>query len=74
MLGGIERGSPAGKVIHWGAPIAVLAAADPRIRISYPDFIQEDGRVFITETQKTVARVHEIPDALLRSLWDNPPG
>lgn len=72
LLGGIEQDSPAGKVIHWGAPIAVLAAADPGIRISYPDFIEEDGRLFITETQKTVARVHAIPDALLRSLWETP--
>jgi hypothetical protein len=69
LLGGVERDSPDGKVIHWGRPVAVLAAKDPRVRISYPDFIWDDGRLFITETQKTIARVHEIPDELLRLLW-----
>ena len=70
LLGGIEQDSPAGKVIYWGRPLAVLAAKDDKVRISYPDFIEDDGKLFITETQKTVARVHEIPDALLRSLWE----
>ncbi len=38
--------------------------------MSYPDLIEEaDGRFYITETQKTVARVHEIPAELLRGLF-----
>jgi len=69
LLGGIERDSSDGKVIHWGLPEVVLYADDRETRISYPDFIQEGDRLFITETQKSTARVHEVPDWLLRRLW-----
>ena len=68
LLGGVERDGPEGKVIHWGPPVAVLYAKDPGVRISYPDFLWDDG-LYVTETQKTVARVHRIPDGLLRILW-----
>lgn len=68
LLGGIERDAPEGKVIHWGEPVAVLYSKDAKLRISYPDFIWDDG-LYVTETQKTVARVHRIPDELLRALW-----
>lgn len=68
LLGGIEVDSPTGKVIQWGKPVAVLYSRDETVRISYPDFIWDDG-LYITETQKTIARVHKIPDALLKSLW-----
>ena len=37
--------------------------------MSYPDLIEQDGRYWITETQKTVARVHEIDKTLLEGLW-----
>jgi hypothetical protein len=70
LLGGIEKNSPEGKVIHWGDPVAVLFAKDEKVRISYPDFVEEGGRLYITETQKDTARVHEIPDALLGLLWN----
>lgn len=69
LLGGVEKDSPEGKVIHWGQPVAVLYSKDPAVRISYPDFIWDDG-LYITETQKSTARVHKIPDELLKKLWD----
>ncbi len=72
LLGGVETGSPNGRVIDWGEPKAVLYDKDKTVRISYPDFIWDDG-LYITETQKTVARVHRIPDRLLRSLWSDMP-
>jgi hypothetical protein len=68
LLGGIEKEGPDGKVIHWGRPVAVLYAKNPKARISYPDFVWDEG-FYITETQKTTARVHRIPDELLRALW-----
>jgi len=68
LLGGIEKDGPNGKVIHWGEPVAVLYDKDAKVRISYPDFLWDDG-LYITETQKKTARVHRIPDALLKSLW-----
>jgi hypothetical protein len=69
LSGGLEKDSPEGKVIHWGKPLAVLYSKDPKVRISYPDFIWDDG-LYITETQKTIARVHHIRDEILRLLWD----
>jgi len=71
LLGGIEHDSPEGKVIHWGLPEVVLYDDDPETRISYPDFIERGDRLFITETQKTVARVHEVPGWLLERLWQH---
>jgi hypothetical protein len=70
LLGGTEKDSSEGKVIHWGKPVIILYSKDPKIRISYPDFIW-DGGLYITETQKSIARVHEIPKNLLESLWAN---
>lgn len=68
LLGGIEVDSPEGKVIQWGEPMAVLYGQSTDDRISYPDFVWDDG-FYITETQKTTARVHPIPDELLAALW-----
>ena len=65
LAGGIERD---GK-IHWSQPELVLYDPDDKVRISYPDLIEEDGRYWITETQKSVARVHEIDKTLIEGLW-----
>lgn len=37
--------------------------------MSYPDLIEDAGHYFITETQKNVGRVHEIPLELLDGLF-----
>ncbi|MBT3199682.1 MAG: exo-alpha-sialidase [Phycisphaerales bacterium] len=71
LLGGIEVNRPDGKHIQWGRPVAVLYDKNSKTRISYPDFIWDDG-LYITETQKSIARVHKIPDKLLQSLWKKP--
>ena len=39
------------------------------IRMSYPDFVVEDGEYYITETQKNVARVHHIDRELIEGLF-----
>lgn len=70
LAGGVERD---GK-IHWSQPEIVLYDPDPKVRISYPDLIEEGDteqakRTWITETQKSVARVHEIDPTLLAGLW-----
>ncbi len=70
LLGGVEKDHPTGKFIQWGKPVAVLYDKNEKVRISYPDFVWDEG-LYITETQKTVARVHRIPDDLLRSLWED---
>ena len=58
-----------------GRPHPLVAARDPPLRsrperrMSYPDLIEQDGRYWVTETQKTIARVHEVDPALLEGLW-----
>jgi hypothetical protein len=41
--------------------------------MSYPDLIEQDGRYWVTETNKTVARVHEVDKTLLEGLWASVP-
>lgn len=59
---------PEGKLIKWGEPVAILYDRTPYTRISYPDFLWDDG-LYITETQKKTARVHHIPQTFLGKLW-----
>ena len=65
VLGGVERDG----FIHWSEPEILLYDEDPNVRISYPDFIEQDGRISITETQKEIARVHRVDMTLLEDLW-----
>jgi hypothetical protein len=65
LAAGVERDSPDGKVICWSQPNILLYDDDPFIRMSYPDLVEENGRFYVTETQKNVGRVHEIPKPLL---------
>ncbi len=65
ICGGVEKAG----MIHWSQPEIVLYDEDPAVRMSYPDLIEQDGRTWITETQKTVARVHEVDPALFEGLW-----
>ena len=47
------------------SPRSSSTTTTPIVRMSYPDLIEEDGRYFLTETQKDLARVHELDPALL---------
>lgn len=69
VLGGIEKDSPKGKIIEWTQPEILLYDDDPMIRMSYPDLVEDNGKYYITETQKDVARVHEIDKNFLEKLW-----
>ncbi|MCS7023178.1 MAG: exo-alpha-sialidase [Bryobacteraceae bacterium] len=69
LAAGEEVDSPQGKVIRWSQPEIVLYDDDPVIRISYPDLIEDQGKYFLTETQKDVARVHEIDSQLIEGLF-----
>ncbi len=56
--------------IEWSQPEILLYASDPTVRgMSYPDFIEQDGRHWVSETEKLVARVHEIDPVLLEGAW-----
>ncbi len=69
VLAGEEADAPEGRVIHWSQPEILLYDDDSYIRMSYPDFVEDSGRYFVTETQKDIARTHEIPAAFLEKLW-----
>ncbi len=69
LMAGEERDTPAGRRLFWSQPEILLYDDDPFIRMSYPDLVEEDGRFFITETQKSTGRVHEIPPALADGLF-----
>lgn len=70
LAAGVERDTPEGKIIEWSQPEILLYDDDPFIRMSYPDLVEDGDKFFITETQKDVARVHEIPHALLEGLFN----
>lgn len=70
ILGGIEKDSEQGKIIEWTQPEILLYDDDPMVRMSYPDLLEEQGNYFITETQKDIARVHQIDKNLLEGLWN----
>ncbi len=66
ISGGVEKDG----YIHWSQPEILLYDEDPNVRVSYPDFIEEHGKYYVTETQKTVARIHEIDPKLLEAVWN----
>jgi Concanavalin A-like lectin/glucanases superfamily len=66
VTGGIEKGG----YIYWSQPEILLYDVDPKTVISYPDFVEDSGNFYVTETIKTFARVHPIDSALLRGLWN----
>jgi len=69
LSGGVEADGPTGKIIRWSQPEIALYDDDPIIRMSYPDLVEDGGKYYLTETQKDVARVHEIDPGLLAGLW-----
>ena len=66
ICGGVEKDG----YIYWSQPEILLYDENPETRMSYPDLIEQDGRYWVTETQKTVARVHEVEPTLLEGLWN----
>ncbi len=53
----------------WSQPEILLYSKDPEVRMSYPDLIEQNGRFWVTETQKTVARIHPVDGSLLEGMW-----
>ena len=65
LLGGVERDGE----IHWSEPEIALYHDQIGVRWSYPDLVEQENRVYLTETEKTQARVHEIDRSLLEAMW-----
>jgi hypothetical protein len=66
IVGGVERDG----FIHWSEPEILLYDASPTIGTSYPDFVEDHGEFYATETIKTHARVHHIDRSLLEGMWN----
>ncbi len=66
LSGGVEKN---GK-IYWSQPEVFLYDMDYANGISYPDWIEDKGEYYFTETQKTIARIHKIPGDYLEMLWN----
>ena len=71
LCGGTEVQTPNGLELRWGNPKILLYDTNPDTRMSYPDFLEDDGHFFVTETEKTTAGVHEIPEDFLDSLFQD---
>ena len=69
LCGGVEVDTAAGRVIQWSQPEIVLYDDDSYVRMSYPDLIEDDDKVYLLETQKDKARVHELDQDLLEGMW-----
>lgn len=70
LCGAVEKKTSFGTVLAFGEPVPVLYDENPAIRISYPDFVEDNGEYYLTETQKEIARVHKIDKELVEGLWN----
>jgi hypothetical protein len=69
LSAGEEVETPQGREIRWSQPEIALYDDDTYIRMSYPDLVEEAGKLFLTETNKDTARVHEVDGRFLRLLF-----
>lgn len=68
LAGGMELNGE----IRWSQPEIFLYGGDLSYesgRFSYPDLVEQHGRYWITETNKLMARIHEVPNEMLQNLW-----
>ena len=70
VSGGVEKD---GRIL-WSQPEILLYRTDPSPEtvargMSYPDFVEENGEFWVSETQKSIARIHAIDRNLLEGLW-----
>lgn len=70
LCAGREVSAPDGHLtIEWSQPEIALYEDDPLfVRMSYPDMLEDQGGIFITETNKLSARVHEVPRAFIDGM------
>ena len=55
-------------MLEGSQPKILLYDDDPFIRISYPDFVEAGGTFYMTETQKSIGRIHRIPSSSGRAF------
>lgn len=57
-----------GKELIYGQPEILFYHTGDILSISYPDLIEHEGKLLITETQKFIARIHTVSDRLQNAL------
>ena len=55
--------------MHWSQPEIVRYCSHPLRGCSYPDLFEDQGHFYLTATQKTEARIGEVPQEFLEALW-----
>lgn len=65
---GREYDAADGKRISWSDPEIALYDGNRELRISYPDFIIDESGYYLTQTQKTIARVNPIPTGFIEGM------
>ncbi|MDA3924911.1 MAG: exo-alpha-sialidase [Kiritimatiellae bacterium] len=74
LMAGREIDTPKGRMLEWSQPEILLYDDDPAVRMSYPDLVEENGKFYVTETQKVIGHTHLIDSALVNGLfnqWEN---
>lgn len=67
ITGGVEKKGE----IYWSQPEILLYTNNLEVNgMSYPDLVEEKGKYWITETQKSEAKVHVIDPSLLEGMWE----
>ena len=69
LSAGEEVDTPRGREIRWSQPEIVVYDDDTYIRMSYPDLVEEGGKLYLTETNKDIARTHQIEARFLERLF-----
>lgn len=72
LSAGEEIDTANGKTIRWNKPVILMYSEKPGDNISYPDLFEFKGKYYVVETQKTIPRLHLIPDDYMRELWEKP--
>lgn len=57
-----------GKELVYGQPEILFYHTGDRLSISYPDLVEYEGKLLITETQKFIARIHTVDERLQNAL------
>ena len=57
-----------GKELVYGQPEILFYHTGDILSISYPDRVEHEGKLLITETQKFIARIHTVDDKLQNAL------
>lgn len=69
LCAAVEEDTPQGKQLKLSQPEIVLYAEDGNVGFSYPDILEGEDCYYISETQKTVARIHEIPKDFVDQMF-----